>query len=253
MKKLLFLLTTIICFSACKKYEGEGPIVTQELAIQSFDKLNAADAFDVSVEYGPEQKVLAIGHQNIIDRLKREVSNGKWDIEFERGKYRNYELKIIITTPYVNEIILNGSGNITLNKMALDNLYLGISGSGTIISNDSLTIDNTTAIEISGSGDVTLYYLSTLNTKTRISGSGNIHFTGTTNQNNISISGSGKFNGFPFASSICNIDISGSGNCMVTVNKTLDINISGSGNVYYKGQADVYQKITGTGNSINSN
>jgi len=65
--------------------------------------------------------------------------------------------------------------------------------------------------------------------------------------------GSGSFFGFPLSSSACQVDISGSGECEITVNNDLDVVIDGSGNVYYKGSPIIHEDITGSGQVVDAN
>ncbi|MFC2090373.1 GIN domain-containing protein [Bacteroidota bacterium] len=67
----------------------------------------------------------------------------------------------------------------------------------------------------------------------------------------ISLVGTGSFLGFPLSADNCNVDISGSGDCEITVNNSLDVIIDGTGSVYYKGSPQVNADITGTG-KVNS-
>jgi hypothetical protein len=49
------------------------------------------------------------------------------------------------------------------------------------------------------------------------------------------------------------VDISGSGNCEVTVNTRLDVDIDGSGSVFYKGTPSIKDHISGSGRVVDSN
>lgn len=85
--------------------------------------------------------------------------------------------------------------------------------------------------------------------KVKNTGIGNISIENFIPQNSISVSltGTGNFNAFPLSVKECVIDISGTGNCELTIEERLDATITGTGNVYYKGTPLVKQKITGTG------
>jgi len=62
--------------------------------------------------------------------------------------------------------------------------------------------------------------------------------------------GSGSFFGFSLAAAFCDVDISGSGECEITVDEKLDVIIDGSGNVYYKGSPVIHEDITGSGRLV---
>jgi hypothetical protein len=63
----------------------------------------------------------------------------------------------------------------------------------------------------------------------------------------VKIVGTGNFLGFPLAAKNCSIDISGTGDCEVTVEDRLDVNIDGSGHVYYNGNPIIHENISGSG------
>jgi len=89
----------------------------------------------------------------------------------------------------------------------------------------------------------------------RNTGSGNVTVSDPISVDHMEISliGSGGFYGFPLASSRCQVDISGSGNCEITVNENLDVVVDGSGSVYYKGSPIIHEDITGSGRVVDSN
>ena len=87
------------------------------------------------------------------------------------------------------------------------------------------------------------------------SGTGDFVITDSMNQQHLKISleGAGNFLGYMMTSENCQVDISGTGNCEITVTKELDVTIDGTGSVYYKGNPSIQEDIAGTGRVINSN
>lgn len=66
----------------------------------------------------------------------------------------------------------------------------------------------------------------------------------------IQISGAGDVQAFNLPVDVCNIGISGTGNCEVHVMETLQAGISGVGNIFYKGSPDITSDISGVGNVV---
>lgn len=66
----------------------------------------------------------------------------------------------------------------------------------------------------------------------------------------IQITGAGNIKAFDMEVDACSIGISGSGNCEVNVNQSLQVDISGVGNVFYMGEPEVSSVISGVGNII---
>ncbi len=80
-----------------------------------------------------------------------------------------------------------------------------------------------------------------------LSGSGNIDLVGSLENQDVTISGSGDYEGADLESLIAEVLISGSGSVNVRVEDQLDVLISGSGNVRYYGSPELDQSVTGSG------
>ncbi|MCK4749463.1 MAG: DUF2807 domain-containing protein, partial [Bacteroidales bacterium] len=101
-------------------------------------------------------------------------------------------------------------------------------------------------ISMSGSGGITFTQLDSDEVKVKISGSGDVTFgKGKADELNTRISGSGKLLAEHFEVSECLVAISGSGSCKITVNDELDAKLSGSGKVYYHGDPQVNSVSSG--------
>ena len=242
------LALMVIFFSSCDKngincigssletIKGEGSIVTSTLNLNNFTGIDLSFADNVTISYGTTQEVKATGHANIINRIKTNVTNNIWDVALEDGCYQDYELSIHITIPTLNKIYLSGSGNIVVNDFSNQSaLEVKLSGSGNITLNDFEGTTNL-AVTLSGSGDI----------------KGNKAIS-TLNNFNLTLNGSGNYQGFPISGKACTVLLSGSGNCELTAYNTLNATLSGSGNISYKGNPTITQNITGSGRVINAN
>lgn len=232
--KGLFIMLAISLFAAtnalAQKWgagiKGEGPTVTKELNVSGFHGISLAFSGDVYLRQGSSYSVKAEGQANIIDNIKTEVSSGIWRIKFDRNVRNHQGLKIYITMPELTQAKISGSGSIITEGMFknVDNLTLGISGSGNV------------KVEVDAN-----------NIESRISGSGDISVAGVTVAHTISISGSGDIHAYDLKSTKCTVRISGSGNCHVEVLENLDVSISGSGDVIYEGRPRLKSKASGSG------
>ena len=225
----------LISISSCEKslvgLKGEGDLVTQEITLSEFNSIDMAISADVVFIKGDIQKVEISAQQNIIDNITKEIKTGEWEISYIKNVSTHKDIKIIITVSEVKSIVLSGSGNIsTSDKFIGDKINLKISGSGSINFETEMDKGN---ISIPGSGDINLI--------------------GEITEQEISISGSGSYKSFSLYSDICDVTISGSGSCELSVEDKLFVTISGSGNVYYKGQPSLNSIITGSGNVIDAN
>lgn len=241
MKKLFITLTMLsLLFVSCSENDsyitGEGEIITTEISIDAFKGINSFGTNDVTITRGDVQKVEVTGHANIIERLKTDVNSGIWQIELEKGNYRNAELSFQIVVPLINYVALTGSGNIDLNDFNSEaDVAIEIYGSGNIDASENSGCENLNII---------------------IEGSGSINAMNNFNDLNdldLTISGSGGFNGFSLVADNCDIDIDGSSVCNVTVETLLNVEIKGSAIVNYKGNPTINSNISGSGVLNDSN
>ena len=74
-----------------------------------------------------------------------------------------------------------------------------------------------------------------------------VGLTGSANDLDVEINGSGSVNAERFSVLRSKAKISGSGEILVLAEKSLDANVTGSGKVSYRGNAVVDKKISGSG------
>lgn len=274
---IVAILLVSLIFTSCEKsffyISGQGDIVEQTLTLDEFTQISNNGSYDVYITQGDVQEVVAVGHQNIIDRLKTNVFGSKWNIELLPGRYKNYELTIYITVPNLNDVRINGSGNIevegiynvnefdlhingsgnisVLNSINCDNANVQIAGSGNITVLDTINTENLD-IEIAGSGSIELKTVAT-KIDANIIGSGNILVAGSAIMQYLRINGSGSYSAFDLLSENVEITVSGSGDTEVSVSENLDVKIIGSGDIYYMGNPSMNLNISGSGSVINRN
>ena len=210
-----------------RSVQGEGAVVKQDLSLAAITGIDLLIAGHVTLTQGSAQKVTVEAQQNIIDLLKRDVKDGVWHIGFDNNVNNYKSVNIYITLPSLEDVGLSGSGSITsTNKFnKINDLDLYLTGSGNI----SLDIEaKSTEVELAGSGQINLKGLST-ELDIEIAGSGNVHAEELKADN-------------------CEVEISGSGDASVHVDKKLTSRIAGSGDVEYSGSASVNSSIVGSGN-----
>jgi len=82
-----------------------------------------------------------------------------------------------------------------------------------------------------------------------VTGAGDFHLEGSDQERlDIYITGAGNVSAFDMEVDDCQIRISGSANCEVSVEKSLYVQVSGVGNVFFKGNPTLTSDISGVGN-----
>jgi len=230
---LLSLVSSSIINTGCFRdnincTSGSGTVTTQEIDLDPFQSFTFEIAGNVLIKEDSVQKVTVTSHLNVIESLNTLIRDNTWNINFNRCITRYDQFEVVIHVPSLTGFILTGSGNIlTENTFHSDEIFIILPGSGNI----TMSVDT----EI---------------LTTNISGSGNVVLRGAAEQLTIEIPGSGSVHAFDLETSICDISISGSGSCDVTVSDELDVLITGSGAVRCKGDPQVNSTIVGSGSVV---
>ena len=259
MKNLLLLTFTLFCFASCTsldnldRIEGMGPVVEETLELDNFAGVELDAPFTVHIVQGETLEVVAKGHQNIIDRLSTQVSNGKLKLKLANGSYRDFELDLFITTPDLNFIALDGAGKFKVGEFKMEELRCYIDGAGSLDFNADLLIKKDLFIVIDGAANTYLQQVDADNITVHVDGKGDITMRGTTNHFDISIDGVGDVEAFALDAKNVKVNVDGLGKSEVTAEEVLDVEIDGLGNVYYKGEPTIYKDIDGLGNLYNAN
>lgn len=230
MKQLIVILSALVLFSSCryKHVQGNGVITTQTRNASKANRIKMAGSFDVEITQGPTVSVQIEGDENLLPYFIVEDRGGY--LVIKARDYFSYSstdgIKVFITTPNVEEVILAGSGNIT--------------GKSKFTGSDKLVI------KIAGTGDIKMD-VNTPSVTSEIAGSGSITLSGETKDEIIKIAGVGDYRAADLKAENAKVHIAGSGDVKVFASAQLDVNIAGAGSVYYKGSPNVKQKVAGSG------
>lgn len=209
MKKSLILLLLISTLFGCSKdrFIGSGDTISELRNVANFNKVSSEGTFNVTIIKGTEQTIEIIADDNIMQRVKTTVTNGKLYLYLADGNYKDVHLEAHIKVLDLKEIQNSGAGDMYINNNtdvetfktfnsgsgnihlegSCDNLEIRNEGSGNILA-FNMPSENCN-IKIEGSGEVEVTCTSNLNVK--IEGSGNVYYKGTPSINT-DISGSGK-------------------------------------------------------------
>jgi hypothetical protein len=224
---LLILSLPVVTFAQFGSIKGEGDVVKQEIQLGTLKGVRLGFSGDIILTQGSSQKIVREGQQNILDNIKRDVSDGIWKVNYDKNVNNAKSVRIYITLATLTEVAVSGSGDVSTTNTfeRLGDLEIRLSGSGNI----SLDV-NATEVE------------------TSISGSGNISLDGSAKSLDVHISGSGKIDAVDLRTEACEVSISGSGDARINCTSSIETSISGSGNVHYKGNAPkVKASVSGSG------
>ena len=224
-------ISAINCKDVTSNYSSSrnDKVIQEERKVEKFEGIGLSGSGDVKLIQGSPQKVIVEGAAADIEKIETVVEGSKLKIKTKRGSWHIGKLTYYITTENVKD--------------------LSISGSGSIIADNSIIADGL-ALSISGSGNILLADLKAVNeVESHISGSGSITVSGKTQakKHEIHISGSGDVFASQLQTQDADVHVSGSGNCKLVVSNRLEVRVSGSGDVYYSGKPIIDASISGSG------
>lgn len=229
---LPFLAAFFLLTSSCDDLDGPrvrgiGPTESETRSVNSFSRIDLETDADVILTQGSSQQVRVEAQRNILNVLKTEVNGDELRIDFDRVNILGHDpIKVYITVPALTQVRVSGSSHVW--------------------STTPWTAASC-AIDLAGSGRVELPFAQATGLRTTISGSGEVRLSGTAQNHNITISGSGQVAAYDLAAQDTHVSISGSGRSYVHTARTLSTDISGSGSVHYKGNPTVSTRISGSG------
>jgi hypothetical protein len=233
MKKLYQLLIVFYfaCFVSCidmgKRVNGNGRVTTETRSVNSTSRIRMLGSMDVIIDDGPSA-VKVEADENIIPYIITDVHDGWLEIRTENHVSLNTHngIKVYVSTPSLEGIVLSGSGNVNGTKQFFSS--------------------NKADFKVSGSGDIKCD-INAPQVNASITGSGNINLGGETRDVDVHITGGGDFDGTNLKAENARVNITGSGDVNLFADASLNVRVTGSGSVKYKGNAAVSQKIIGSG------
>ena len=231
---ILIAAATTLSLAACggSNAEPAGPTVQRDYKVATFDKIEVAGPFEVSVTTGGQPSVHASGPSNLLEKMEVVVEGGVLKIRPEkRNSMFNWNFgksgkaTVAVTVPMLSEAAIAGSGGIAIDKVA------GASFKG----------------EIAGSGDLRLASVEASSVELSIAGSGDVTAAGKAKSVTYEIAGSGDIDAKGLVAETARVSIAGSGNVGANATGTADIEMVGSGNVALTGGATCSPAKHGSG------
>ena len=147
MKKYIALFSLILVFVSCEKpsdcIESTGDIITKEIAVTPFNRIEVLQGIEMIITQGPQYKVQVQTGENLMNNIEviqngsvlslKDVSTCNWVREFG-------QTKVYITAPNIEEIYSKTERNISSNGVltypilrliAFDSEVDGREGAGT--------------------------------------------------------------------------------------------------------------------------
>jgi hypothetical protein len=211
--------------------DGNGIGSTEERGVSNFTGIYSTSDFDVEVIQSSETKIIVQADENLQQYIKTYVEDGNLMLETDNYRCLNSvtTMQVTIYCPFLETVILSGSGDMEVSDFNPEYFTVTLSGSGDIdLSN--ILVGKSIEVSIPGSGDIML--------------------DGKSPQAYYYLSGSGNLYGQTMTTDYSKVVLSGSGDAKVFAYEELDVILSGSGDVYVYGEPLIKERTTGSGNII---
>lgn len=151
---------------------GSGKISEKAVQIQQFNELSSNGPIDVIFEPSPHSSAVVFCDDNLQENIIVHTHGNTLQVSV-KGSFRT-ESRILVkcSSPYLSNVSLKGSGNITVLGSWSSQLSVYLQGSGDITIDDGECDELTVFLQ--GSGDVDTQDLKAKSTKLRLQGSGDI-------------------------------------------------------------------------------
>lgn len=204
--------------------------IIKKYSVEAFDKISCNGNANIIFTQSQVTKVEAQGADNIIPHLIVSFKDSTLQVSMQKGmKFRNRKGShptLIVSSPHLKNIQLNGAGNIALKE--------------TIKENDLVVYSN-------GAGNFRAEDLNVDNIYVRLEGVGNIYLKGKTHTANYKMHGIGNLNAKDMAASEVKVEQNGIGNISCRASGNISISTNGIGNVDYYGNPQGITKIKKSG------
>jgi hypothetical protein len=225
-------------------------VITKTVDVANIDSVSLEGIGNVYIEQGDTESLSIEAEDNIMPLLVTRVNGNELVLTTQPNQNINPTKPVVynLTVKDLNALSLKGSGNITAEPIQSDKMDLSLQGSGNIKLKELNAGD--LSMELDGSGNIDIDQLTTGTIRSSVNGSGDIQLAGTADSQDISFSGSGNYRAGDLESDSVQVDIPGSSDITVWVNKDLKANIDGSGTIRYYGKPTVNQTGNGSGKLI---
>jgi hypothetical protein len=182
----IIVLLLVVMVTACSQITtGSGQVVTQEMELTGFDKLDISQGFNVQVDQGDEFSVVIRVDDNLVEYLQVEKVGDTLKIGLEGNRiYGNSTLQANVTLPSLTGLDVSGGSDVSVNGTG-DEIWVDASG-GSDADLAAFKMVNA-SIDASGGSQVIINASGTLNVDA--SGGSQVYYLGSPTMGQIDTSG----------------------------------------------------------------
>ncbi|MDJ0877729.1 MAG: DUF2807 domain-containing protein [Halieaceae bacterium] len=263
-------LTIALAFLACAGLSALAHADTRSVEGFDIDRVVLRGSDELKIVFNDANRLLVKGDSEDLDKEPFYVRGSTLKLGYTSNGRKVRNVKYLLEVEDLDQIVLQGSGDIWVDPVETDRLSVSVDGSGVIRLHSVIagelevsvagsgTIQLASSevedleVELAGSGDIDLGRITARRMNVDMAGSGDVVGTsesedGMVDVLDISIAGSGDVDLASMPAGQVDVDILGSGDVRVWAVDFLDANILGSGDVEYRGDPRVDRSTLGSG------
>ncbi|PLX10002.1 MAG: hypothetical protein C0598_11500 [Marinilabiliales bacterium] len=134
MKRVLiftgFMISLLLIVSSCQPcIEGRGEISKETIEFKKFHKLDLRIPANLTIKIGNDHVATITSNENILKNIRAKVKGSTLVLGSKNCISSSDELEIELIVSELDEITLNGSGNIkSISQLKADNMELKVNG-----------------------------------------------------------------------------------------------------------------------------
>ena len=241
MKKstlIIAILLTTSTLVAQNTITGSGTVIAQHRELETFTSVNSPSTVYVTILKNEISCADVKADDNLMEFVLTEVENGVLTISMKRDiSYNSPHITVTVYTPHLSEVVMKGTGNVTVLSVKEEHFTLTNKGTGNFKS-DCLVVEKDLILQNSGTGNIDVSYMCPNSVTIQNSGTGNINMSMIQN-----------------VTSSMKIQNSGTGD--ITLKKLsvgdLQLKSLGTGNVTLSGKADNMTLVNGGCGNVRAN
>lgn len=195
--------------------------------VSGIDRVVLRTVGNLEIRQGAEEALVVEAEPKVIARITTKMSGGTLTIDSSGGGFSTREpVRFVLQVKRLGAIESSASGSIHATALTADRLQLALSGSGEMRI-DELTA-RTLSVEGSGAGTITI-------------GPGHV------DRAEIRMSGSGEYAAPELRAIDARVDVDGSAEAVVAVDRSLAASVGGAGRIGYRGNPALTRRVGGAG------
>ena len=216
----------LVLLAGCGFFRDAGAQTTQERDIENVSAVRLLTSGNLTITIGSPEKLTVTAGSNQQVSLTSQVIDGTLILDNKSSNTISGDISYALTVPPLESVELSGSGN--------------AEGIGVLRGDATLSV--------SGSGSAKLSGLDLTGVTVDLTGSGEAQLAGTATSQQVTVTGSGDYDGRGLKSEQAEVEVSGSGSATVDVTGRLSATSTGSGDITYTGNpAQVDREASGSG------